>query len=356
MFTFLGKRISWTAVLMSVSVLIGGVVTAPSASARDVDCISVSLAGADLSGSTYSLQLNNACSNISGTLYVNYIFSNGSSSITGQTTGFASVFSTSRLSFNISSVPAGTYNPDISLTVQGDYSSTRVFLPSYTKRASSDSTFRPITPSMPAPARRPTYPYCSQIAQPTPSGKQTSPNEATFTWNAIPTATEYRISTSYRDPNSGWGDWGPWTSVGTALSTKIPIAAGQTVAFNVLAWCTIDSTQGFSTGTAYVDQRSVSYTAPTVPAGWICRNAQTPTITCQRTQMFRKADSKNAAKVIREYLDEQLPIVTASAGSPVKPPEVKARRDARKRLIIDVIVDLQQRTSPYSDGRFVPRS
>lgn len=72
--------------------------------------------------------------------------------------------------------------------------------------------------------------------------------------------------------------------------------------------------------------------------------------------MFRKADSKNAAKVIREYLDEQLLLVTANAGSPVKPPEVKARRDARKRLIIDVIVDLQQQTSPYSDGRFVPRS
>lgn len=352
----MSRRNSSISGLISVALIAAGLVAAPTASARDVDCISVSLAGADLGGSTYSLQLNNACTSTSGTLYVNYIFSNGSSGFNSQTTGLTSLYSTSRLSFNISSVPAGTYNPDISITVQGDYSSTRVFLPSYSKRASSDSSFRPSTPSIPVPARRPSYPYCSQVSQPTPSGKQTSPTEATFTWNAVPTATEYRTSTSFYSPSSGWGEWGPWNSVGNVTNAKVPISAGQTVAFRVIAWCTIDSTQGYATGIAYVDQRAITYTAPTVPSGWVCSFSQAATTKCQRTRIFPRSESRNASKTIRTLLSQEMPLLTATAGRPVPPPEVKARRDSRKRLVVDVIVDVPQTPSGYPDGRFVPRS
>lgn len=200
------------------------------------------------------------------------------------------------------------------------------------------------------------YPYCSQVSQPTPSGKQTSPTEATFTWNAVPTATEYRISTSFFSPSSGWGEWGPWNSVGNVTSATVPISAGQTVAFTVIAWCTIDSTQGYATGIAYVDQRAITYTAPSVPSGWVCSFSQEPTTKCQRWQMFPESESRKASKSIRAYLSQEMPLLAATVGRQVPPPEVKASRLARKRLFVEVIADVPQTPSGYPDGRFEPRS
>jgi len=342
------------ALLVLGSVLFGPV---SPARANTINCISVSTAGANFSGTTYSLTLNNSCSRSLGNVSVRYIFSNGSASFGSQEVGSASVFSSSTLSFDISRVSAGTYSPDIRITAQDDFSSTRVFLASYTKRSTGGSGGGSGTYTPPVPVR-PTSPYCRQVVQPNPSGIQISPTEATFTWSAVPGISDYRISTSSNIAGAGWSGWDAWKSVGNVTAVTVPITNGQTLAFNVIANCTADSTQVFGAGTAYVDYSTPTMTAPSLPAGWYCQATTAPTITCQSSKTFTKKESKTmkAAELIRNHLGAINLSLQNLGAVPVTSPEVIAKRDSMKRIAIDIIASFPQKVNPYPAGRFTPRS
>jgi hypothetical protein len=350
------NRISWGTVLLLV---LGSVWLSPASPARanTIDCISVSGAGANFSGTTYSLTLNNSCNRSLGSVSVRYIFSSGSSGFNSQEVGSASVFSSSSLTFNISSLSPGTYSPDILITTQDDYSSKRVFLSSYTKRSTGGSGGGSGTYTPPVPVR-PTSPYCRQVTQPSPSGKQISPTEATFTWSAVPGISEYKVSTSSNMAGAGWSAWDAWKSVGNVTAVTAPVTSGQTLAFNVIANCTADGTQVLGAGNAYVDYSTPTVTAPSVPTGWYCQATTAPTITCQSSKTFTKKESKTmkAAEVIRNHLGAANLSLQNLGTVPLAPPKVIAKRDSMKRIAIDIVASFSQKVNPYPAGRFTPRS